>query len=315
MNTIHKIKPFSWKAILARHLILNHYRRSGESKQTIKNTENIISTLILSQYRVESILPNFLHLLDKTERTRKHHIIRLIDINNFKISAHIIPSNFEIPAHLHPSTISFTCLQKGDLAIKQSSLITSIEPYHCQLKENQVCAGLIKLRNIHRIKSLDKPCLFLSIRITKKTQNFIDSLRCNKKGLNHHSLLASAMFFFLPVLTSFNAVAAEDRNQVNKSSKVEISISDKQLLLANQLRKGEGVSQDFYKAVQLYKMASKKGNAEAQYWLGVMYFDGSGITDDRDEAIHWIALSSDQNYPPAQKLLHHLLVTEEVLDC
>lgn len=46
-----------------------------------------------------------------------------------------------------------------------------------------------------------------------------------------------------------------------------------------------------------------------------MYLDGSGITEDSDEALRWVAMSSDQNYPPAEKLLNHLLTREEIPDC
>ena len=78
---------------------------------------------------------------------------------------------------------------------------------------------------------------------------------------------------------------------------------------------GNGVTKDLYSAAQLYKQEANKGNAEAQYWLGIMYLEGSGITEDSDEALRWIAMSSDQNYQPAQKVLHYLLTMEEIPDC
>ncbi len=85
--------------------------------------------------------------------------------------------------------------------------------------------------------------------------------------------------------------------------------------MANKLRLNTGAYQDLYQASQLYKQEAIKGNAEAQYWLGVMYVDGSGITEDSDEALRWVAMSAEQNFPLAQKLLHHFLTTDEVLDC
>ena len=66
---------------------------------------------------------------------------------------------------------------------------------------------------------------------------------------------------------------------------------------------------------QMSCQVARKGNAEAQYWLGVMALDGSGITEDYDEALHWIAISANQEYPPAQKLLRYLLATDDTSDC
>ena len=307
MKIINQLRPFSWKEQVTRYLILKLYQYSGESTFTITNSEKIISRLVKSQYRLESILPHYLHVLDNSERAREHRIIRFVANSNFRISAHIIPSEFEIPTHLHPSKMSFTYLLKGKLEIKQLSLTSSDAPYYCQLNDNKMCAGLIKLRNIHRIRSMHQPCVFLSIRITAPQK-----ILANKKVRYFtRSVLASTLLYILPIFTLLHSASANDRNQINTATTVQNAVTHNQLLLANQLRK----RQDFYEAVQLYKKVSKQGNAEAQYWLGVMYFDGSGITDDRDEAMHWIGLSSDQNYPPAQKLLQYLLNTEEVLDC
>ena len=104
---------------------------------------------------------------------------------------------------------------------------------------------------------------------------------------------------------------ATDKEDFIKISRSKPTLVQQQLELANQLRAGK----DYYEAAQLYKNAALQGNAEAQYWLGVMCFDGLGITDDRDDAMHWLALSADQNYPPAKKLLHHILNTDDTSDC
>ncbi len=46
-----------------------------------------------------------------------------------------------------------------------------------------------------------------------------------------------------------------------------------------------------------------------------MYFDGLGITEDSDESLRWVAMSAEQNFSPAKKLLHHFLTVDETLDC
>jgi TPR repeat protein len=46
-----------------------------------------------------------------------------------------------------------------------------------------------------------------------------------------------------------------------------------------------------------------------------MNLEGSGITEDDYEALKWISLSANQGYPPAVKLLSHLLNTDFDMDC
>jgi TPR repeat protein len=150
---------------------------------------------------------------------------------------------------------------------------------------------------------------FISIRVRAyrtPTVYFVKKLR---------TIVVSTAILILPSFLSPNLFAGDNNGQQIKTASFYKTKIEKQVILANKLRTGEGISQNYYRAAQLYTEASKQGDAEAQYWLGVMFFDGLGITDDRDDAMHWIALLFDQGYAPAQKLLHHLLNTEEVLDC
>jgi TPR repeat protein len=85
--------------------------------------------------------------------------------------------------------------------------------------------------------------------------------------------------------------------------------------LANAIRTQSTTDEDHIEAVELYLKAAKQNHAEAQYWLSIMYLKGMGITEDDDKALHWVSAASDQNYPPAKELLHHLLTYDEALDC
>jgi hypothetical protein len=285
------------------------YRVLGESDLTVKKFEKLISKRLVNHYKVEQLLPDYLELLRQVEVTRDHKVLRLIHNKNTRISLHLVPSNYKIPAHTHSDKFSFTYLQHGDLRIKQSSVLLNSESFECHLKSHQACAGLLKFRNIHSLQTIASPSIFMSIRMTKMYEPFPYVLK------KIRSVIISISLFLFPSFISPNLFAGDNGKQINTPGDYKINI-EKQVILANKLRTGEGgLTKDYYKAIQLYKVASKKGNAEAQYWLGVMCFDGLGITDDRDDAMYWLALSSDQNYSPAQKLLHHLLVTDEVLDC
>lgn len=57
---------------------------------------------------------------------------------------------------------------------------------------------------------------------------------------------------------------------------------------------------DYGKAAKLYRPLAEKGNAEAQYVLGMMYRAGRGVERDNSEARKWYQLASEQGHPIAQ---------------
>lgn len=288
---------------LARKNILRQYKQLGESVDTINKIQREVENLTKAKYKLEEILPGYLKLLRQVELTRNHTIVRLRQSRNFKTAIHIVPSCYKIPAHIHPNTISAINVLQGELQLTQHSILTNYKQHFCVMKKEQVCAGLNKLRNIHSIQSLGKPVIFLSLRFS------------NKSSLSFNKTLMTLASFFMLLSPSFfmTQSSAEEKKYYPLSSHKNLNI--KNLALAHKLRTERKTYTDLHIAVQLYKKEAFKGNAEAQYWLGVMYFDGTGINEDYNEALKWIAMSSDQNYPNAQKLLNHMLVTDAPSDC
>ena len=64
--------------------------------------------------------------------------------------------------------------------------------------------------------------------------------------------------------------------------------------------KGEGVTQSFEKASDLFKQAAEKDHAAAQYLLGVMYIKGEGVTQNFEKASDWLKQAAEQSHPEAQ---------------
>ncbi len=64
--------------------------------------------------------------------------------------------------------------------------------------------------------------------------------------------------------------------------------------LGNMYREGEGVKQDYAKAVRWYTKAAEQGYALAQCNLGVMYANGTGVSPDYKLAYGWFSLSAAQ---------------------
>jgi TPR repeat protein len=72
-------------------------------------------------------------------------------------------------------------------------------------------------------------------------------------------------------------------------------------MLANSYLKGVGVKQSDKKAIELYEMAAKRGNATAQYNLGLYYEKGMhGLTQSDKRAVKYWTLAAKQGYANAQ---------------
>jgi TPR repeat protein len=51
------------------------------------------------------------------------------------------------------------------------------------------------------------------------------------------------------------------------------------------------------------KTLAEQGQAEAQFYLGVMYNNGEGVPQDQAEAVKWFRKAADQGHAPAQNNL------------
>lgn len=78
------------------------------------------------------------------------------------------------------------------------------------------------------------------------------------------------------------------------------------LAKAEHLRTHRDHTGQLQKALTLYELAADSGSAVAQYWLGVMHFEGKGTENNQNKAVFWLELSAEQGHPPAEKLLSGL---------
>ena len=63
---------------------------------------------------------------------------------------------------------------------------------------------------------------------------------------------------------------------------------------------GEGVAQDQAAAARWYGLAAEQGDAPAQHNLGLMYLDGEGVALNRGEALKWFRQAAEQGLAQAQ---------------
>ena len=73
-----------------------------------------------------------------------------------------------------------------------------------------------------------------------------------------------------------------------------------QILMGMMYLKGQGVLQDYKKAVKWFRLSSEQGDAQAQFNLGWMYYEGQGIPQDYKEAVKWHRLAVEQGFADGQ---------------
>ncbi len=66
-------------------------------------------------------------------------------------------------------------------------------------------------------------------------------------------------------------------------------------------------SGDYPQAFHLLLPIASDGNAKAQYAVGYIYYNGYGVTPDKESGLFWIQESAKQNYAPAVKALDDIL--------
>jgi TPR repeat protein len=71
--------------------------------------------------------------------------------------------------------------------------------------------------------------------------------------------------------------------------------------------KGQGVPQNFAEAFGAFKLASEQGKTQAQYYLGIMYEQGQGTQQDYAEAAQWLELSAKEGNPDSLNRLGAML--------
>jgi uncharacterized protein len=76
-----------------------------------------------------------------------------------------------------------------------------------------------------------------------------------------------------------------------------------QVLLAKIYEEGQVVPQDFKKAFNLYRMATEHENRDAQFKIGEMYYKGQGVSQNHKKALLWYQLASSNNNSLAKNAL------------
>ncbi|MDR3630730.1 MAG: tetratricopeptide repeat protein [Desulfocapsaceae bacterium] len=113
--------------------------------------------------------------------------------------------------------------------------------------------------------------------------------------LHRSTTIMTGLVFFLVMLFSSAAMLQAQSNHYTESLKYT----------AQKYYWGKNVRQDLPKALSLYRQAAERGDTEAQFIAGGMYFRGIGTDKNPQEAFKWLykAALNGASTPQSQKIL------------
>ena len=106
------------------------------------------------------------------------------------------------------------------------------------------------------------------------------------------------------------AAIAEDPSVTNDiaqlTAQAEAGDVEAQYRLACRYSKGDGVTQDYGKAIAWLEKAAAQNHPDAEYNLGALYGDGTVVPKDTAKARQWLEKAATQGHEAAPIALHIL---------
>jgi len=120
----------------------------------------------------------------------------------------------------------------------------------------------------------------------------------------------------IALVTEFQkAVDAYKREDYKTSYKLMLPLAKKGLAQAQynlgvMYGNGKGIAKDYSKAIKWWNLAANQGNGKAQHSLGLIHEKGKGVKKNLKKAKKWFQLASNQGLAKAQEKLNLLLIEE-----
>jgi TPR repeat protein len=116
-----------------------------------------------------------------------------------------------------------------------------------------------------------------------------------------------ALLLFMALLLSWDVLPVQAESEQATLAELvqhaEAGDRDAQISLGYLYYTGTGVDRDEQQAFYWYLMAAEQGDALAQYFLGDRYYYGRGVSVDYQEASKWYRKAAEQGYDLAQSRL------------
>ncbi|KAG0376435.1 hypothetical protein BGX24_007761, partial [Mortierella sp. AD032] len=88
--------------------------------------------------------------------------------------------------------------------------------------------------------------------------------------------------------------------QLGNSIRTNLGDNAAQVTLGDRYRNGDGVDQDYQRAMEWYLKAAAQGNADAHKHIGCLYDQGHGVLRDYAQAADWYLKAAEQGHATAQ---------------
>lgn len=285
-----------------RKKVLKSYQRLGETDDSIGKINHLLGCFY-QDFKQSILYKTSNSQVFQAIHSGSYQRFNLMNDELVKLSLHVMPKGTIIPMHAHPGMFSATLVERGVVQIKHDSWgrmaplkgVASVS----LLGENEVSVGLPIKNNLHQIHAQSDVVVFYSLRMKLKPRQTIPGL---KKRFAFPGVIMGLILPFISMGSTNNAFAFNQNNQQNdqKDYAQLVLASEKALIyqeaelnqrsksnmkkLAAKMR-DSGQYEQQVEALQYYQKAAQEGDAECQYWLGVMFLDGSGVTEDDDPRI------------------------------
>jgi len=317
--------------------ILKTYKKLGETNNSIDAINRLVEQYF-SGFKQSSYYLNSLNkIVNDAIASGEYKRFSLLEGNLLKMSLHVMPKGTQIPLHAHPDMFSITFVDQGVLKIKKDSWgrisplkIKDQSLRYSTLNANEVSTGLPIKNNLHQIQAGSDGTVFISLRVKSAYNHTLIKTLITKKNLVLSGVLMGLAMPFVSLTGTATSGTFSEKNTINhaKQSNKDYSklvlASEKEQVYREEKLENHRIAAKFrdssnydnqVEAVKYYSKEAYNGDAESQYWLGVMFLDGSGTTEDDDLALDWLSKAAAQNYPPAEQLLAHLLATNFDMEC
>jgi TPR repeat protein len=71
----------------------------------------------------------------------------------------------------------------------------------------------------------------------------------------------------------------------------------------------DGVPQDMEEAANWLRKAAEQGDAESQFYIGLLFENGDGVPQDLEEAARYYSLSAEQGHTEGQRGVQRINLT------
>ena len=147
-----------------------------------------------------------------------------------------------------------------------------------------------------------------SLRCSKCLGAFYCSIPCQKKDWKTHKVVcknAQELKKGYEALGCHTVEEIDAKLEANRKL-AEFGNAEAQYNLGLLYFNGLGVGVDKVEAVKWYRLAANQGDADAQFNLGHAYYHGEGVSVDKVEGMKWMKLSAKNGCSEAVKILESL---------